>query len=206
MASVSIPNEDAGSIRRWYQDRIKVYGTTFESLSAGPLERERIRHGVHASALTGPEPQILDIGCGIGRFYRFLKESARTCHYTGYDIVPEYVVHCRALYPEIRVIERNILEQAIEGEFDTIVASQVFNHRYSQGRNLEVLERLLRDAFGVCRSSVSIDMLSTYVDYEEGHLYYYRPEQVFAMAKGIARRVLLRHDFAPFEFCIQLYK
>jgi hypothetical protein len=49
-------------------------------------------------------------------------------------------------------------------------------------------------------------MLSTYVDYQEQHLYYYHPEQIFSMAKAISSRVLLRHDFAPFEFCIQLYK
>ena len=206
MASLPTPNDDAGTIRQWYQDRIKVYGTTFESLSAGPAQRERIRHGVHASALAGPEPRILDIGCGIGRFYGFLKETRRTCRYTGYDIVPEYVARCRELYPEIAVQERNIPRQEIEGEFDTIVASQVFNHPYSHARNLEVLEGVLGAAFRACRYSVSIDMLSTYVDYQESHLFYYHPEQVFSMAKAITRRVLLRHDFAPFEFCIQLYK
>ena len=206
MSSQPIAHDDAGSIRQWYRDRIKVYGVTFESLSAGPAQRERIRHGVHASALIGDEPEVLDIGCGIGRFYGFLKESGRPCRYTGYDIVPEYIAHCRERYPEIRVVERNIPEQPIEGQFDTIVASQVFNHRYSHGRNLEVLESVLRAAFAAARVSLSVDMLSTYVDYEEQHLYYYRPEQVFAMAKSITRRVLLRHDFAPFEFCIQLYR
>jgi SAM-dependent methyltransferase len=206
MASLPTPHDDAGSIRQWYQDRIKLYGITFESLSAGPLQRERIRHSLHASAMIGPNPAVLDIGCGIGRFYGFLKETGQPCRYTGYDLVPEYLSRCRELYPEITVRERNIPLEPIEGEFDTIVASQVFNHPYSHAPNLEVLQSVLVAAFRACRCSVSIDMLSTYVDYQESHLYYYRPEQVFSMAKAITRRVLLRHDFAPFEFCIQLYK
>lgn len=206
MSSTAISSADAGSIRQWYQDRIKVYGTTFQSLSAGPLERERIRHGVHAAALSGPAPEVLDIGCGIGRFYGFLKDMARPCRYTGYDLVPEYLARCRELYPEVAVQERNVPLQAIQGEFDTIVASQVFNHRYAHAQNLEVVESVLQAAFRACRFSLSVDMLSTYVDYEEQHLYYYHPEQIFSMAKAVSRRVLLRHDFAPFEFCIQLYK
>lgn len=206
MSSQPIKNQDTDWIRQWYQDRVKVFGATFESLSAGPLQRERFRHSVHASALIGPEPEILDIGCGIGRFYSFLQETQRNCRYTGYDIVPEYIQRCRELYPEIRVVERNIPAQPIDGEYDTIVASGVFNHRYSNDRNLEVLENTLRMSFDACRASVSVDMLSKYVDYEEGHFFYYPPEKVFSIAKSITRRVVLRHDFAPFDFCIQLYK
>lgn len=204
--SNTAPPDDASAIRQWYRDRIDRYGVTFESLSAGPLEREWVRHTVHSKALFGTEPEVLDIGCGIGRFYDFLKKIGRRCRYTGYDLVPEYLARCRDLYPEIRVEERNILDQPLQEEFDTIVASQVFNHRYGQAKNLDVVRSMLENAFSHCRMSVSIDMLSTYVDYEENHLFYYPPEKVFQMAKSITQRVVLRHDFAAFEFCIQLYR
>jgi SAM-dependent methyltransferase len=156
--------------------------------------------------LSGPEPTVLDIGCGIGRFYNFLQKTGRGCCYIGYDLIPEYVQRASTLYPEIHVIERNILKEPIDGEFDTIVSSQAFNHRFSELDNLEVIQTVIENGFRHCRSSLSIDMLSTYVDYEENHLFYYSPEKVLSIAKAITPRVLLRHDFAPFEFCIQLFR
>lgn len=196
---------DSSLIAQWYQDRIRKYGTSFASLSAGNEQREAQRHAVHMSATFGEEPRLLDIGCGIGRFYSFLKNCGRKCSYTGYDLVPDYVQYCRATFSDIQVSERDVVECGIDGEFDTIVASQVFNHRYGGADNMEVMEYVLRQTFDHSTVSVSIDMLSTYVDYQEDYLFYYSPEQVLRLAKSVAKRVLLRHEYAPYEFCIQMF-
>jgi len=48
-------------------------------------------------------------------------------------------------------------------------------------------------------------MLSTYVDFRNPDLFYYPPEEIFRMAKAIAPRVVIRHDYRAFEFCVQLF-
>jgi len=50
-----------------------------------------------------------------------------------------------------------------------------------------------------------VDMMSSYVDYQDPALYYYSPEEIFRFSKTLTRRVMLRHDYRPFEFCIQLF-
>ena len=67
------------------------------------------------------------------------------------------------------------------------------------------MRRALELAFRHSRTSVSVDMLSTYVDFRNPDLYYYSPEDIFRMAKTIAPRVTLRHDYRAFEFCVQLF-
>jgi hypothetical protein len=141
----------------------------------------------------------------LGDFYRYLSESNVDCIYTGYDIIPEYVVECAKRYPQAAFHLRNIFQDGIDDTYDTVIMSQVFNNRYHHSDNLEVLRAALAMAFEHARVSVSVDMMSTYVDFQNPDLYYYAPEDIFTIARTIARRVVLRHDYRPYEFCVQLF-
>ena len=149
---------------------------------------------------------VLDIGCGLGHFCRFLHERGLRCTYHGYDLVPEYVAACKEQYPDGQFHERVLPRDGIEGQYDVIVLSQVLNVRLLRSDNMRVLERMLTLAFEHARHCVSVDLLSSYVDFREDHLFYYAPEAVFRLAKKLTRRVSLRHDPHPFEFCIQLFR
>ena len=60
--------------------------------------------------------------------------------------------------------------------------------------------------FNACSEGFAIDMLTSYVDYKEEHLYYYSPEQLFSYAKTLTKRVALRHDYPAYEFALLLHK
>jgi len=197
--------EDAHQVVRRYQQRIAEHGPTFASLNSGSEAKQAIRHSVHASALRGANPEILEIGCGLADFYRYLLHHKRNCSYHGYDIVPEYIDECRRACPHAKFTLRNVFIQGIEGTFDTVVMSQVLNNRYQKSDNMQVMQRALELAFEHTRVSVSIDMTSTYVDFRNPDLFYYPPEEIFHIAKAISPRVLLRHDYRAFEFCVQLF-
>jgi SAM-dependent methyltransferase len=197
--------DDVSQVLRRYQQRIAEYGPTFASLNSGNAEKQTVRHGVLASALRGTKPSILEVGCGLADFYKYLLQQQQDCSYRGYDIVPEYIAECRRTYPHADFVLRNIFLQGIEGAYDTIVMSQVLNNRYQKSDNMQVMRRALEMAFEYTRVSVAVDMLSTYVDFRNPDLFYYSPEEIFRMAKAIAPRVILRHDYRAFEFCVQLY-
>jgi len=197
--------DDARNVIRRYQERISEHGATFASLNSGSTEKQAIRHSVHASALRGAAPSILEVGCGLGDFYKYLIEHQRNCSYTGYDIVPEYIAECQRSYADAKFELRNIFAAGIETTYDTIVMSQVLNNRYQKSDNMEVMRSAMELAFQRTRISVSIDMLSTYVEFRNPDLFYYSPEEIFRTAKTVAPRVTLRHDYRAFEFCIQLF-
>jgi SAM-dependent methyltransferase len=198
------PN-DAGLVVRRYQERIGRHGLTSESLNSGDSSKQLIRHQVHSDALMGTCPTILDIGCGLGDFYRYLTERGYSCHYTGYDIVPEYITECSRLYPETNFQLRNFLTEGIVGVHDSIVMSQVLNNRYRHSDNMDVMRTAISLTFEHTRISVSIDMMSSYVDFQDPALFYYVPETIFTFARTVTHRVTLRHDYRPFEFCVQLF-
>jgi tRNA G46 methylase TrmB len=197
--------DDATYVVKRYQKRIAEHGATFASLNSGSQAKQDIRHLVHSSSLRGLRPSILEIGCGVGDFYRYLLQHHADCSYYGYDIVPEYVEECRRLYPGATFERRNVFLEGIDGTYDTIVMSQVLNNRYRKSDNVQVMRRALELAFEHTRVSVSVDMISSYVDFQNPDIFYYSPEEVFRMAKSIASRVLLRHDYRGFEFCVQLF-
>jgi SAM-dependent methyltransferase len=197
--------EDLDYIRSRYQRRIAEKGLTFDSMNSGTREKQRLRHQVHAEAVR-PGQSVLDVGCGLGDFCRFLQERGFSGQYTGTDIVPEYIEHCRQNFPDGTFVLADALSGGFPGEFDTIVASQVFNARYPTADNRAVVQSFLADAFAHARHAVSIDLLTSYVDYHEDYLYNYAPEEMFTFAKGLTRLVSLRHDYLPFEFALQLFR
>lgn len=197
--------DDVSLVVQRYQRRIAEHGPTFASLNSGSEEKQRLRHSVHASALRGARPSILEIGCGLGDFYKYLVAQNRDCSYHGYDIVPEYIAECGRVFLQAKFEVRNIFVDGIEGTYDTVVMSQVLNNRYQKSDNLQVMKRALELTFEHTRVSVSIDMLSSYVDFRNPDLFYYSPEEIFRIAKAIAPRVSLRHDYRAFEFSLQLF-
>jgi tRNA G46 methylase TrmB len=205
MTVPALDPEDATYVVQRYQERIAEHGATFASLNSGSEAKQKMRHEVHASSLRALKPSVLEIGCGLGDFYKYLLQHHHDCSYNGYDIVPEYVEECRRLYPEATFEKRNVFLNGINGTYDTIVMSQVLNNRYRKSDNMQVMKRALELAFEHTRVSVSVDMISSYVDFQNPELFYYSPEEIFRIAKTIAPRVLLRHDYRGFEFCIQLF-
>jgi SAM-dependent methyltransferase len=196
---------DVAAVVARYKNRIGQHGVSLESMASGGADKQRIRHAMHAAALRGASPEILDVGCGIGQFYDFLKGSGLACKFTGYDIVPEYVEYCRKRFGDATFEKRNIFTDGIGGMFDSVVISQSLNNRYQHSDNMKVMATALELAYRHTRVSVSVDMMSSYVDFQVPDLYYYSPQDVFHIAKSICRRVCIRHDYRPFEFCVQLF-
>jgi SAM-dependent methyltransferase len=202
---VVLSSADEHRVVERYRKRIAESGLGPESLNSGSEEKQLLRCKIHQGALVTRNPEVLDIGCGLGSFLKYLKARNIPCRYTGYDIVPEYAAECRRFFPEARFEKRNALTDGIDGAYDTIVLSQVLNNRYKDSDNVGVMKRMLELAFAHTRISVSVDMLSDAADAPNPDLFYYSPEQMLAVARRISRRVVLRHDYRRFEFCLQLF-
>ena len=51
-----------------------------------------------------------------------------------------------------------------------------------------------------------MDFMSTYVDFRRKGSFHASPERVFKIAKKLSKRVVIRHDYLPFEFSVYIYK
>lgn len=202
----SISGSDKASIVGRYSERFAKHGATIESLNVGNIQKYARQHEIHYDLIPPMANSITDVGCGVALFHTFLKSKGRRMAYTGIDIVPAFTESNLVSHPEADFETRDIFAEGLNGVTDHVVMCQVFNNRFQDSDNFEVVKRALAITFAAATLSVSIDMLSTYVNYEERHLYYFDPQAVFAFAKTLTPFVTLRHDYSPHHFTVALYK
>jgi len=201
-----LSTSDKATVVERYSRRFAEHGATIDSLNVGNVAKYLRQHEIHKELMDPTVTSVTDVGCGIASFYAFLKHVGRQVAYTGIDIVPDFIDANRTTYPDAMFELRDIFTDGLPGVTDHVVMCQVFNNRFRDSDNFIVVKRALALAFESARRSISLDMLSKYVNYEEPHLYYFDPQAVFAYAKTLTPYVTLRHDYAPHHFTIGLYK
>jgi ubiquinone/menaquinone biosynthesis C-methylase UbiE len=193
-------------IQERYKKRLQEFGPGIKALASGTKERREIRFEVLTALGIFEGASVLDVGCGFADYYSYLLEKGVNVQYTGIDIVPELIESASATHPDLNLQIRDLQENPFpEASFDYVICSQVFNLYLGEGKNSELVKDMLRIMFRLARHGVAVDLLSSYVDFKQDHLHYYRPEEIFSYAKELTRRVTLRHDYPMFEFCVYLY-
>jgi ubiquinone/menaquinone biosynthesis C-methylase UbiE len=147
---------------------------------------------------------VLDVGCGLGALHEHLLTDGIACTYSGYDINPQLIEMAKRRHPDTTFEVRDILEEEFP-EFDFVVSSSSFNLKLEHEDNYAFIERMLRTMYGHSRRAVAVDLMTSYVDFKRPEAFYYEPERVFKIAKGITKRITLRHDLPLFQFCVYLY-
>lgn len=191
-----------------YEDRIAQHGLTVDALKSGGAGKQWVRHAVHADAFDLGGRHVLDVGCGIAMFYRFLRRRrVAIASYTGLDIVEPFLEANRNAFPEARFLSMDIFKDPLDAlSPDVVFMSQVFNNKYDDADNESVAFGAIKRFFALARDGVVIDFMSTYVDWKDDDLHYFNPERVFAFAKSLSRFVELRHDYLPFEYTLIVRK
>jgi SAM-dependent methyltransferase len=189
-----------------YADRFKQYGVDIKTLASGNRERQLLRFKIFSEIGKIDGHSVLDLGCGFGDFYQYLKDQGIQVDYTGIDICPPFIEACRQRFPEAHFKVADIQKDDLGRRFDYIVCSQVYNNKLQKENNEEVMRDVIRKGFALCDIAFAVDMITKYVDYQEEKLHYYSPEEIFAFCKGLTKRVMLRHDYPLFEFMVCLYR
>jgi 2-polyprenyl-3-methyl-5-hydroxy-6-metoxy-1,4-benzoquinol methylase len=145
---------------------------------------------------------VLDVGCGFGDLCGFLIKRGIKVKYTGYDINPKFIRIAKETYPNVRFEVRDIEECEIKNKFDWVFASGVFEFKLLA----PYVKKMIRKMFEACKRGVAVDFMSSYVDFKTEDNYFASPEKMFSFCKTLSRRVVLRHDYMPFEFCVYVYK
>ncbi len=196
---------DKAEIIARYTERFHRFGGTVEALGSGTDEHQAIRYRVLSEIGDLGGRQVLDVGCGLGGFYEYCRHMQQPMTYTGVDIVPVFIEEAARRHPgaEFRLLD--ILDAPGDLEVDYVVSSQAFNNRLQSTDNWELVKDVLAKCFRIARKGVAFDMMSSYVDFREDRLYYFDPKKVFDFCKSLSKRVMLRHDYPLFEFCVYLY-
>jgi SAM-dependent methyltransferase len=190
----------------WYQQRLAEHGKGIKALSSGTEERRAIRFGILTGIGIASGCSVLDVGCGFADYYSYLRELGYAVSYTGIDIVPEFIEQAKCSYPALDLQVRDLQKDpVVTGSYDYVVSSQTFNLRFDTESNLPLVTEMMKRMFAAASKGVAIDFVTDHVDFKEDYLIYHSPEAMFRLAKSLTKRVVLRHDYPLYEFCLYLY-
>jgi SAM-dependent methyltransferase len=197
--------EDRSDAVRRYQGRYAQYG--YHPLTLGWTKgRQGVRFAAALDILGEGFGSVLDVGCGFGDLFGFLRQRGWAGDYYGVDLVPELVEEGRRRYgPHGARFEcLDLTASGVDFRADVAVALGMFNHRLRQD-NLVFVRDMLSAMWRHTTVAVTVDFLSNTADQRRSDLYYAPPGTIMDLAHSFSKRVQLHHGYMPFEFNVTLW-
>lgn len=145
---------------------------------------------------------ILDVGCGFGYFIDFLNNNYKNIKYLGVDINEEFIKIAKKRNPGVKFQVRDIQKNKINKKFDWVFGIGLA----STGINYNHIEEMIKEMLRISKKGIVMNFITNYVDFKNKGTFYTSPEKIFKITKKLSRRVILRHDYFPYEFCLYVYK
>lgn len=188
-------------ILKHYNDLFQKFGDNPASIG-WPKGRQDIRFKVVTEIGDLKNSKILDVGCGFGDFASYLKKNRIKAEYHGIDINSNFIKIAKQKHPNKKFSVRDLEKVKFKNKFDWICAIGATN----AGGTYRYIEKLLKEMFRISKKGIVMDFMSTYVDFKDKDDFHVSPERIFKIAKKLSKRVVIRHDYLPFEFCVYIYK
>ena len=190
-----------------FNKTFREHGPTVRALSWGSevSQRKRFKALREIGDLKGLS--ILDVGCGFGDFFGFLKqERAGIGSYLGLDISDNMLRVATARYPEAHFQKKDILLEDPEKRFHYVFASGLFS--LDSNTWTEFMQRMLLKMFALALKGVAVNFLSGYTTGKKSAVseYPYPSEITDFVADHLTNRFVVRHDYLPNDFAIYLYR
>lgn len=197
--------DDARNIQL-YSKLVETYGTDVRALNWGSREAQHARFAVLAQVGDLQDATLLDVGCGVGDLYAWMRERGVRVSYTGIDITPSMVEVARRRFPEESFQVKNLLDARATGEraYDYVLASGLFTHRREEPSSF--LVAMTTRMFAVCRRAVALNCLSTWASTREPEEYHADPLDTMRACRTLTSRIVVRHDYHPGDFTLYLYR
>jgi SAM-dependent methyltransferase len=188
----------------FYNLHYKKFGERPEALRWTPQGQLRRYHTFLEIAPDLNNQRILDYGCGMADFYKFLKRRGIPVQYTGVDINEQFINVAKKKYPECTFRVMNIDDDDLEGFYDYIFICGVFN------LNVPGVQDDLRNAlialFKHCNKGLALNALSSHTPVKDVELNFTSPEEMVRFAiENLSPSVVLRHDRLPNDFTLFVY-
>jgi cyclopropane fatty-acyl-phospholipid synthase-like methyltransferase len=201
---MKLTDTDKKRIKQFYQRRLKKYGINdAKSVDWDNNKNQQVRFGILSKIAELDRATVLDVGSGLGDFYKYLSKNFRGIEYTGIDIVPNFVEESRARHPKAKFecIELNKIQE----NYDYIFASGSLTFNVATGKNyyFQVIKRM----YELANKGVSFNMLNSDYFGKKHKMYVtYDPLEVLDFCKTFAKDVKVVFNFLEGEINVYLYK
>lgn len=166
-------------------------------------QRFRFEKLIEVGQLTNKS--VLDLGCGLGDLYPFLLQRFGSVKYMGIDIVPELVDSAANRYQPASFACRDILSDGIDGSFDYVLISGMFNNAIPDCTSF--LKKIITVAFQHCLEGLAFNFISSYVNFADPAIAYHNPLEVMKFCvENLSRKVTIQHHYERCDVAVFVYK
>lgn len=192
---------------RYYAAKLAAHGPTARGADWKDEASQTLRHRQFLRLLGEDRvATVLDLGCGYGDFFRFLRQQGFSGRYFGYDIAPEMIAAARVLHGEDK--DRLWRVSAIPNDTaDYAVASGILNVKgaipiedWSEhvDQTIDLIAHAGRRGFAFNLLTLANDAALRRSD-----LYYADPTEMLAHCiRRFGRSVALLQDYGLWEFTL----
>ncbi len=143
----------------------------------------------------GPEHKLLDVGCGLGGFARYMRQFTQVQAH-GVDFSPE----CAAFAKKVHELDVDVGELSAQGyedgAFDFVTSWHYLEHVYDPAAEIERMARLLKPGGWFISETPTNDVLAKIFGRHwlylmpPTHLYHYRPATMRALVEKAGLEVV----------------
>jgi RimJ/RimL family protein N-acetyltransferase/SAM-dependent methyltransferase len=147
---------------------------------------------------------ILDVGCGQGDLYDWLRLTGHRGGYVGIDVTPAMIAAASKRFPGVQFRNVDLMGERDPSDLaaDWVFASGIFTFRRAEPQRY--LEAMVARMFSLARKGLAFNSLSAWADRRQDGEFMADPMQVLAFCRMLTPRVALRHDYHPGDFTIYM--
>lgn len=157
-------------------------------------------------AEAGPQPELLDLGCGPGLILDYLSATGRIdrVKYRGVDLSSAMIDTARIRWPGSEFSCRDIVSSPLpEQSTDVVIMNGVLTERFSLGLdNMTALaESLVAAAFRVARVGIAFNVMNAHLDWQREDLFHWPFDALASfLRREVSPHYTFRADYGLYEY------
>lgn len=208
------------AIYKHYEYCLEKYGDCNLGMNWPNIEGMITRFKVMTDLIrTNESCRLLDLGCGNGAFYTYLKHHKPDVSYSGWDISNKFIDLCKKKYPNGKFKQVDILNEDIckpnnevyRYPYDYVVMNGIFtvknNLSFDQMFSFfkEMVKKVYNDYTEV---GLSFNVMAKELDHEREDLFHLSHDLLanFICKELKTRNYVIRNDYGLYEYTTYIYK
>lgn len=202
--------------RGYFRDKLRRFGDTPMGVDWKDKESQHTRFSYIYRLMLNQFPDfsgvsILDVGCGYGAFYQYLKKTQTGINYFGIDLLDEMTDNAKRLFPDKKdsFFTGDFKNVSFHARFDFVTSSGIFNVK-GQFEDLTFENYILQSIeamFHLCNKGVVFNLMTPAPEYKEPKLFYPSLDTIFSFIyKRLSRNIVINSSYPLWEVTVGIFK